>query len=133
MCGETVCGMHFDRQKTHHPFIWPYHDLAALAARCTPIAFCCNKIDIPTRGRRRRRTDRSAQRCTGAQKCDKCAPGGTLREHMLSPREGITRDGRNASRGKSHKTCIVSPRAKISILLHRGAIRVQLAARSERS
>ena len=26
-----------------------------------------------------------------SQICDKCAPGGTLREHMLSPREGITR------------------------------------------
>ena len=25
-----------------------------------------------------------------SQKCDKCAPGGMLREHMLSPREGIT-------------------------------------------
>ena len=26
-----------------------------------------------------------------SQICDKCAPGGTLREHMLSPREGISR------------------------------------------
>ena len=47
---ETVCGMHFDRQKTRHPYICPLHDLSERAGSCTLIAPLCNKIDILARG-----------------------------------------------------------------------------------